>query len=154
MFSVAPLNRSIMHSFIPHLHTYYASSQKKFYLVTSWPHLMQPLKANSHWKMKVMRVALKLLTYPLLSDVLPEYTMFPAMTTSPLTLPPQVAQVPASHATNLYNASYPSAPLMMNTLHQLTFHLLTALYYHKTPRVFPSATFQMQPYHMWWPRGW
>ena len=72
------------------------------------------------------------LTYPLLSDILPEYIMFPVMTTSPLTLPPHVAQVPASHSTNLYDASYPSAPLMMKTVHQLTFHLLTALCHHRT----------------------
>ena len=39
----------------------------------------------------------KISTYPLLSDVLPESTMFPAMTTYLLTLPLHKAQVPASH---------------------------------------------------------
>ena len=45
---------------------------------------MQTLKANSHWKMKDMKVEVKVSTYPLLLDELPESTMFPVMNTSPL----------------------------------------------------------------------
>ena len=56
--------------------------------------------------MKDMRVAVKILTFPLLSDEPPESTMSPVMTTSPLTLPPHAAWVPASHATKLYDAGY------------------------------------------------
>ena len=48
MFSVVLLNKSTMISSILLLHIYYASSQKKFYSVTSWPHSMPCLKANLH----------------------------------------------------------------------------------------------------------
>ena len=63
---------------------------------------MQPLKANLHWKMKDIRVEVKISTYPLFSDIIPESTMFPVMTTSPLTLLLHAAQVPASHIPSLY----------------------------------------------------
>ena len=59
--------------------------------------------------MKDMRVEVKISTYPLLSDELPESTMFPVMTTSPLTLLLHAAQLPASHIISLYDASYHSA---------------------------------------------
>ena len=67
---------------------------------------MQPLKVNLHWKMKDMRVEVKISTYPLLPDKLPEPTMFPVITTSPLMLLVHVAWVPASHAVNLYDTGY------------------------------------------------
>ena len=69
---------------------------------------MQPLKANLHWKMKDMRVAVKVSTYQLLSDVTPESTLFQMMTTPHFTLPLHVAQVPASHITSQSIASYQS----------------------------------------------
>ena len=47
---------------------------------------MQPLKVNLPWKMKDMRVDVKILTYPLLSEELPESTMFLVMRTFPLIL--------------------------------------------------------------------
>ena len=62
-----------------------------------------------------MRVEVKISIYQLLLDVLPEYTMYPMMTTSPLTPPLHAAWVPASHAANLYDAGYPSVVLMMKT---------------------------------------
>ena len=46
---------------------------------------------NLHSKTKDMRVAVKILTFPLLSDEPPESTISPVMTTSPLTLPPHTA---------------------------------------------------------------
>ena len=79
--------------------------------------------------MKVMRVEVKMLTYPFISDVLPESTMYPVMMTSPLTQPLHTAWVPASHAANLYDASYPSVALMMKTFLQLTSHCLPAQYH-------------------------
>ena len=71
-------------------------------------------------------------------------TMFPAMTTSSLTPPPHIAQVPASHATNLYDTSYPSIALMMKTFLQLTLHHLPTQYHCRTLWIFhrghiPSA---------------
>ena len=69
IFSIVPLNKSTMHSFILHSCTFYASKLKRFYFVALWQCLMKPLKANSHWKMKDMRVAVEILTYPLLSDI-------------------------------------------------------------------------------------
>ena len=118
-----------------------------FILVTSWPHLMQPLKANSHWKMMDMRVAARIWTYQPLSDVLPGSSMFPVMATSPLTPPRHAAPVPASHITNLYDASYHLVPLMMKKTLQLTLHPLTALCHHSTPWVLhnshiPNASLQ------------
>ena len=138
MFSVVPLNKSTMLSFTLHPCTYYASNLKKFYSVASWPHLMQHLKANSHWKTKDMRVEMKISTYPLLWDELPESTMFPVIT-SPLTLLLHAAQLPASHITSLFNASYHSVALMMKKVLQLTFHLLTALHHHRSPQVLHSS---------------
>ena len=99
--------------FTPHQCTYNASNLKKFYLVTSCPHLMQPLKANSHWKTKDMRVEVKISTYPLLSDIHPGSTMFPVMTTSPLIPLLNTVQLPASHIANLCDGSYHSVHLMM-----------------------------------------
>ena len=54
-----------------------------------------------------MRVEVKISIYPLPSDILPESIMYPVMTTSPLTPPLHTAWVPASHAANLYDTSYP-----------------------------------------------
>ena len=71
MFSVAPLNKSTTLSFTLPPCTYYASNLRKFYLVTSWPHLMQHLRENSPWKTKDMRVEVEISTYPFLSDELP-----------------------------------------------------------------------------------
>ena len=109
------------------------SNLKKFYLVTSWPHLMQLLKANLHWKMKDMRVEVKISTYPLLSDELPESAMFPVMKTSPITLLLHTPQLPVSHITSLYTASYHSVALMMKEVPQLTLHWITVHYHHRTP---------------------
>ena len=99
---------------------------------------MQPLKANLHMKTKDMRVEVKISTYPLLSDVFPKSTMFPVMTTSPLNLLLHAAQLPASHITKLCTAGYHSVVLTRKKVPQLTFHLLTALHYHRTPWVFPQ----------------
>ena len=63
--------------------------------------------------MKDMRVEVKISTYPLLSDELPESTMFPVMDTFPLILLLHAAQLPASHLTSLYIVSYHSVALMM-----------------------------------------
>ena len=63
MFSVVPLNKSTMLSFTLHPCTYYASNLK-FNSFASWPDLMQPLKANLHYKTKDMRVEVKIPTYP------------------------------------------------------------------------------------------
>ena len=54
---------------------------------------------------------MKILTFPLHLDEIPEFTMSPVMTTSPLMLPLHAAWVPASHTTNLYDASYISVAL-------------------------------------------
>ena len=94
---------------------------------------MQPLKANTHWKMKDVREEVKISTYLLLSDKLPKLTMFLVITTSPLTLPPHMAQVPASHAAHLYDANYHLVPLTMKKASQLTLHLLTEPCHHRTP---------------------
>ena len=94
---------------------------------------MQPLKANLHWKMKDMRVEVKISTYPLLSDIPPESIMFPVMTTSPLIPLLHAAQLPYNHITSLYDASYHSVPLMMKKVPQLMLHLLTAQHHHRTP---------------------
>ena len=102
---------------------------------------MQPLKANSHRKMKDMRVAVKISTYPLLSDELQESTMFPVMTTSPLTFLLHAAQPPAIHITSLYNASYHSVALTIEKVMQLPFHLVTAPYHHRIPQVLHSSHF-------------
>ena len=69
---------------------------------------MQPLKANLYWKMKDTRVEVKISTYHLPSDVTPESTMFPVMTTPPLILPLHTAQVPGSHIACLYITNYHS----------------------------------------------
>ena len=77
---------------------------------------MQPLKANSHWKMKDMRVEVKISTYPLLSDEHLESIMFSSDDKHLLrTLLLHAAQLPASHITSLYDASYHSVALMMKT---------------------------------------
>ena len=84
------------------------------------------LRANSPWKMKDMTVEVKFSSYPLLSDELPESTMFPVMRTSPLNLLPHVPQLPASHTASLYAAGYHSVALTTKKGLQLTFHLITA----------------------------
>ena len=108
---------------------------------------MQPLRANSPWKMKDMRVEVKISTYPLLLDKHTESTMFPVMTASPLTLPPHAAWVSASHAANLYDVGYPSVALMMNTVLQLTFHCPPAQHTAEPHGFFSAATFQLHLYH-------
>ena len=65
--------------------------------------------------MKDMRVEVKLLTYPLLSDELPGFTMFSAKKTSPSTLLLHAPQLPASQIASLYAAVYPVADLMTKT---------------------------------------
>ena len=72
--------------------------------------------------MKDMTVEVKISTYPLLLDELPESTIFPVMTTSPLTLLFHAAQLPASHITSLYNAGYHLVALMMRKVPQLMLH--------------------------------
>ena len=86
-----------------------------------------------------MRVAVKIATFPLFSDEPSESTMSPVMTTSPLTLPPHATWVSASHATNLYDAGYPSVALMMKTVLQLTFHHPSAQQYCRAPWIFHSS---------------
>ena len=139
MFSVTPLNKSTTLSFTLHPCTYYTNNLQKFYSVTSLPHLMQPLKATSHWKRKDMRVEVKISTYHLPSDVTPGSSMFPVMTTPPLTLPLHAAQVPASHITSLYITDYYSIALKMRTVQQLTFHLLTTPHHHRTSQILHSS---------------
>ena len=73
---------------------------------------MQPLTANMHWKMKEIRVEVKISTYPLLSDISPESTMFTEMTTSPLIPLLHAAQLPASLIASLFDAGYHSVVLM------------------------------------------
>ena len=99
---------------------------------------MQLLKANSHWKVKGMRVEVTISTYPPLSDVLLESTMYPVMATSPLTPSLHKAWVPARHTASLFNTGYPSAPLMIKKVLQLTFHLPAAQRHHRTPWVLHS----------------
>ena len=139
MFSVVPLNKSTMLSFTLPPHTCYANNLKKFYSVSLWPCLMQPLRAILLWKMKDMRVEVKISTYPLLSDRLPESTMFPVMWTSPLTLLHHAPQLPANHAASLSATSYHSIALMTKKVPQLTFHLLTAPHHHRTPWTLHSS---------------
>ena len=141
MFSVGPLNKSTMLSFTLPPHTCYINNWEKFYSVTLWPCIMQPLRANSHWKMKDLRVEVKISTYPLLSQELPESTMFPVMRTSPSTLLHHAPQPPASHATSLSAASYHSVALMIKKVMWLTFHYITVPYHHRTPWVLHSSHF-------------
>ena len=61
-----------------------------------------------------------------LQCVLLEYTMFPVMTTFLLTQSLPTAQIPASHIEDLFDVGYPSIPLMMKTVLQMTFHLPAA----------------------------
>ena len=84
-----------------------------------------------------MRVEVKILTYPLLSGVLLEYTMFAAMT-FPLTWSLSAAQVPASHIASLFNVGFPSTPLKMKKVPPMTFHLLAAPHHHRTSWVLHS----------------
>ena len=86
-----------------------------------------------------MRVEVKILTYPLPSDVLPESTMYPVMKTPPLTPPLHTAWVPASHTTNLYDTGYPSVALMMKTVPQLTFLHLPAQHHCRALWIFHSS---------------
>ena len=95
-------------------------------------------KANLHWKRRDMRVEAKISTYPLLSDVTPESTMFPVKTTPTLTLPLHAAQVPASHIASLYIANYHSIDLKKK-VQQLTLFLLTALHHHRTSWILHSS---------------
>ena len=60
-------------------------------------------------------VAMKILTYPLLSEEPPESTMFLVMKTSPLIQQHHAACIPASQTVNLYGIKSPSVPLMMRT---------------------------------------
>ena len=89
--------------------------------------------------MKDTRVEVKISTYPLLSDEIPESTMFPVMTTSPLIPLLQAAQLPVNHIASLYDAGYHSVPLMMKKVLQWTFHLLTTPHHHRTPWVLHSS---------------
>ena len=95
-------------------------------------------EANSHWKMQDMRVEVKISTYPFPSDITPESTLFPVMTTPLLTLPLHAAQVPASHITSLYVADCHPLTLKMKTIQQLTFHLLTTLHHHRISQILCS----------------
>ena len=54
-------------------------------------------------------------------------------------------QVPASHATNQYDAGYPSVALMMKTFLQLTFHHLPAQYHCGTPWIFHNSHIPSAP---------
>ena len=109
---------------------------------------MQPLKANLLWKMKDTRVEVKISTYPLLSDVLPESTMFPVMTTFPLTLPLHPAQVPASQIASLFDAGYHSVPQMMKKVLQLTFHPPKAPHHHRCLGFYTAAMLHAHLYHV------
>ena len=72
------------------------------------------------------------------ADVLPESTMFPVMTISPLTLPLHAAQVPASHMASLFDAGNCSVHLKTKKVLQLTLYPPTAPYHHRTPWVLYS----------------
>ena len=48
-------------------------------------------------------------------------------------------QLPASHITSLYATSYHSVALMKKKVLQLTLHLITMSYYHRTPWVLHSS---------------
>ena len=111
---------------------------------------MQPLREISHWKMKDMRAEVKISTYPLLSDEIPESTVFPVMRTSPSNLLPHAPQLPASHIANLYTAGYHSVALTMKKIPQLTFHPMTLPYHHRTPWVLHRSHFPITsiPYVM------
>ena len=61
--------------------------------------------------MKDMRVEVKISTYPLLLDEIPESTMFSVMKTSPLNLVSPTPQLPAHHIASLYATSYHSIAL-------------------------------------------
>ena len=69
---------------------------------------------------KDMRVAVKISTFPLLSDKCPEFTMFPVMRTFPSILPLHIPQLHTSQATNLYAVTYHSAVLMRRAPQQST----------------------------------
>ena len=131
----------------------YANNLKKFCSVTLWPCLMQPLRTNSPWKMKDMRVEVKISTYPLLSDELPESTMFQVMKTYPSNLLLHTPQLPASHITSLYTARYHLVTLTMKKVLQFTSHLITTPYSHrKLHGLCTVATIQVHLHCMWWLR--
>ena len=152
MFLVVPLNRSTLHSSIPHLHINYTSNLKKFYLVTWWLHLMQPLKANLHWKMKVRKVEVRISMCPLLSDMLPGYTMFPAMRTS-------------LWPSNTMQHGYQPVLLQTCPMQIILQYLWWLRQFHSRHSIsFLNSTttethefftiLQVHPYHMWQPRWW
>ena len=95
---------------------------------------MMHLRQNLPWQMKDMRVEVKLLICPLLYDKCLEFTMFPTMKTSPLTLLLHVPQWPASQTASLFTTVYHVAVLTMKTSLQFT----TAPHYHWTPWVWPN----------------
>ena len=76
------------------------------------------------------RVEVKLLTCPLLSEELPEFTMFPVMKTFPLTLLLNTPQLPGNQIASLYATVYHLAVLMMKTFLQFIVHLTPAPHYH------------------------
>ena len=86
-----------------------------------------------------MRVEVKISTYTLLSDKLPESTMFAVMRTSPFNLLSHVPQLPTSHITSLYTTSYHSVAVVMKKVPQFTLHLITAPYHHRTPWILHSS---------------
>ena len=88
-----------------------------------------------------MRVAANVLAIPLLSDEYPESTMFPAVRTSPSTLPLHIPQLQTSQVTKPYAATYCLAVLMRRALQQLAAHLMPTLHlpqYCSTPRLICS----------------
>ena len=79
-----------------------------------------------------MRVEVRISTYPLLSDELPESTMFPVMKTSHSNLLPHAPQLPDGHIASLYTTGYHSVALTTKNDLQFRLHLITAPYHHRT----------------------
>ena len=89
--------------------------------------------------MKDMKVEVKLLTYPLLSKELSEFTTFLVMRTSPSTLLLHAPQLPASQIASLCTSAYHSAVLTMKTFLQFIVHPTQAPHYHCIPSHFDKS---------------
>ena len=109
---------------------------------------MLTLRTDLPQKMEDMRVEVNLLTFPLLSEEHPEFTMFPAVTTSPLILLLHIPQPPASQITSMYNANCHLVVLIMMIVQQFPVHLITALHFCKIPQVLHSQQSPSTPYVM------
>ena len=114
---------------IPLLHTCYASSLMRYYLVTLWPPWMIHLKVNSSLTMKAMTVVVKILTYPHHLEELPWLTTFPVLSMHPSTYiqSHHTALAPRNHIADSYTDAELSVLLMkmMTTPQWRRFHLQT-----------------------------